>query len=146
MAILQNHFHQAQTKRNLWVAELDPNTKYEDVLKTEFWPNVARQMTPGDIITVRPADMSYFAELIVVYAAPTEDKGWIKVAELRYVHLDKTVPASDFDKEELYPKLAGVARWRVMKRSTNEVMVSNLATKDDAINWIKQFKAIHEAA
>lgn len=116
-------------------------TPFEDILRSEYWSHVAESklMRAGTFcrLEVIPADRSYLAELIVVDCGPQ----WADVRVLAYHEIAKLRRASAPDEvegEEFKADFTPGSKWRVLRKSDKAVMVSDLASKDDAELWIKK--------
>ena len=58
-----NNFSLAEYKRHIFAAQPEAGITLEEVLKAEYWSHVAKDITIGCIIEVRPVDGAYYAEL-----------------------------------------------------------------------------------
>ena len=59
-------FTSAEYRQNVWFATPARGTTVQDLLRREFWANVAQQVRVPDKIIVMLEDKSLYAELVVV--------------------------------------------------------------------------------
>lgn len=135
MKLIPNQLKQAEFARNILYAKPEANVTFEEVQKPEFWAHVAKPVKAGDRIEVVAADGSWFAELYVRSSAAQS----LNVAVMRYCDFSKKSEVEEPAKTEpeYEVKFAGRAKWRVMRKSDNAVMIEGLDTKEQAEEWIK---------
>lgn len=112
------------------------STKFEELLKPDYWAHVAQKFRPHTVITVIPEDGSYWAELLVVSC----DRLWARVAVLRHYDLTEveTSPeasASGVDAFEIQWK-GPTKKHCVVRKSDNAIVNEGIQTKADARLWI----------
>ncbi len=131
---LAEHAHQT------WVACPEPGIPADAMLDPKCWAHYARnpnmQISPSDIILVKPEDGTYFQELLVrdVFA------GGIKVQELRRVNLDKPAEEAEQDNEHEIKHSGPRLKWRVIRLADKRELVSGLPDKDAARDWLREHK------
>lgn len=155
--ILEGAFKQADFARNTYRINIGNGVTLDDVLKHDYWANVARFFSAdgGDLIEVLSDDKSFYAELIVLSASKVD----AKVAVLRVVQLgalnreviaDDTVFAAgeqaviakrgkiSADEFEVY--WAGAGKWCV-KRLSDKVKINDngFASKEEAENFLSLY-------
>lgn len=120
-------FAMAEQKRMVYTAFVEEGTKLDDVLKSDFWAHVAAKLSPMDEIIVLPDDMSFRAVLMVL------DKGtaWAKVALIHNVEIGKVETTSPAN-PDYEVKLRGPHKWSIVRKSDNQVIRENIATREDA--------------
>jgi hypothetical protein len=112
--------------RQVVVVNPPEGTPFEELLRPDYWSNVAFTITPGAHIEVVPDDSTYWAELLVRDVSPLS----VRVAVLRHVKFDELEPlgqASDYA-TKFIPSL----RWTVTRLSDNHRVAENLQTREDA--------------
>jgi len=57
--ITRSRFQLAAEVRNPWMVTCEKGTTVEQILDGGYWANIARLITPGDEIIVRPDDMAW---------------------------------------------------------------------------------------
>jgi hypothetical protein len=133
---LNTSFFYAEFQSKRYVCTIPADLKFEEVLKPSFWTHVGSMLKPWDRIEVRPDDVSFIAELVVVDAGQM----YAKVALLEKKVLDAIV--SDADEMTIDPPING--KFRV--RRGQDVVKDGLPTKKDAQRWIDDYKAGAKAA
>lgn len=131
MKLIESQFTSAEFSRNLWTVTPEPGTAFETVLKPEYWAHVAKKLRRGDRIEVLSEDNSYFAELIVLSAAPL----WAKVAVLRNVEL-ATAPKAEASQDDFEIKHRGKMKWSVLRKSDKAILKEGLDTREQAEAWL----------
>jgi len=109
-------------------------TKFEDVLKPDFWRHEAKNFEIGTQIQIEPDDGVWFAWTKVIDV----DKSGAKLAKLFYVELASSAETSVVDNYVV--RHAGpVKRWIVVKN--NEELQDGIATKLKAHAWAAEHAA-----
>lgn len=135
----------AEFERTIYTATPEHGTVFEDMLKPQYWANVAYKFKPGDRIEITAENGDWFAELMVVAAA----RLWAKVAVLRYVELAEAKltegqaasdlvgldPVDDYEVKWSGPSV----KWRVLRKADNHPLRDGFQTKDEAENWLKDY-------
>lgn len=131
-ALLHNEIwaREAGIKFNSWEAVPPAGTPFENVLKPEFWANVARRMKMGDKIIVMPRDGAWYGELLVWDAG----QNWAHVSgpAVERPAFDNA-PGVDDEFEIVSDPIDGVC---VKRRGTGQVLKKNCANAEDARVWI----------
>ncbi len=110
-----------------WVVTVEHGTTKEDILKPEFWTQVAIKLKPYNRIDIQADDGSFFAEFLVI----TCDKTYANVKELSWTELNTT---KEQPHEEFYAKWRGPhLKWSVIRSSDKEAVKEGMETKDLAI-------------
>lgn len=137
MHILQNRVRGAEYNRNIYSATPEYGTRYEDVIKPEYWKHVASTLRPTDRIEVVSEEGTWFAELFVVSVG----KQWAKVFPMRFIELSESTPNEQQGVATHAVEWRGPKRkWSVERNSDKEVIKDQFATKDDANAWLQQFQ------
>lgn len=131
--LLAEHAHQT------FVAVPEADTPPDALIDSKYWAHYAVNSTyelkPGDMILVKPEDGTYFAELMVRAVS----RGNVQVAEIRRVQLDKAqVPAEEDDHEIRHS--GSIKKWRVIRKADKRELISGLATRDAAIDWLREHR------
>jgi hypothetical protein len=104
---------------------LPAGVSLDDALKPEFWAHVTKRFRQYDMIRLVPEDGSFFAEVLVVIAAPN----FVKLKLLRDVPLtdDAEAPAAN---DLAYAEWGGPHdKWRVIRDSDKQVLHKQLPDK-----------------
>ena len=143
-----NNFSLAEYKRHIFAAQPEAGITLEEVLKPEYWSHVAKDITIGCIIEVRPVDGAYYAELYVANVDRRGQTPQVRVVLKSILQLNdaKTViPKAKKQDAEDAPKYKIV--WRgekalhtVTRISDNEIIRSEFPTKQDAETWLQRFE------
>jgi len=129
--ILQtNRINLQDSVRNYWVATVEPHITREDLLKPDFWANIAVAFKQFDRIEVRQDDGKFFAEYLIL----NSDKNSAYLKELTWLDLDDKPKGS---KAEFKYKYRGpYAKHSIIRTKDDSVMVEKLETKIDAEKWL----------
>ena len=135
MPILPKYVKGAEYVRNIFSATPPAGTKYEDMLKPEYWTHIAATLHPTDRIEVIPEDGVWFAELIVISCG----KNWAKVYPLRFVELSESAPEEAPVAGKYYVKWRGeVHKHGVIRFSDKVVVKSGFPTAAEAKAWLAE--------
>lgn len=137
MPILRNRVKSAEYVRNIFCATPEIGTKYEDVLKPEYWTHVSATLHPTDRIEVLAEDGAWFAELFVVSCG----KNWAKVCQLRFVELSESKPDEAPAAKFKVIWRGQVHKHAVLRVSDNEVIKGEFPTAAEAKKWLEQYEA-----
>jgi len=123
------NFQQAEYVRHIWLAETEPNTKPEDIVKPEYWLHLVKKIAKGHYIEVVSAEGDWLAKLyvrsvsasgVIVHMFPVERIG----AEPKKV-------------DSAYKIVLGAKKtWRVIRASDNVEMVAKLDLRSQAEDWL----------
>lgn len=130
-------FKQAEHERNIYHVDVEEKITQEDLLYPGFWAHVARQLRPRDRIEAHAEDGAWFAELLVIESGAN----FAKVAILRHVRLDATVPSESAGSVAgHYVKWRGhVKKWSVLRQADEAVLKEGLTTRGEAIAWLEDY-------
>jgi hypothetical protein len=137
IALRGSRFGLAEHKINHFAVEADADTTVEDLLRPEYWANVAPNLRPhgGDEITVICEDMSFRAHLWVVNAGHT----WANVQLIGEPIILKAQEAKEISVAEdsrVFVQWRGPHdRWCVMRREmdgTKTKIKVGLSSREDA--------------
>ena len=128
------HFKLADSVRTMRAITVEFGTKFEDVLKPEYFAHVAEDLRPWDVIEVRPEDETYFAHLLV----RSSGRNWAVVALL-----DKTDLAPGIEDVQDTPEYkvgwGGPAqKFRVIRLSDNMVVSKEHSDALSAQTWLHE--------
>jgi hypothetical protein len=132
--LASNKFKAAEFVRNVFAITPPPGVTIEDMLKREYWTNVAQSLAPMTRIEVLPRDGKFFAELIVTASG----KNWANVCLRDFVELDNFKAPAD---NAIYTvkHLGSDSGWAVIRNSDHEVMGDGFDTSDEATSWMENF-------
>lgn len=133
--ILVPYLTAAEYQRNEWVAKPEAGTSLEEMLVPAYWANVAKTMKQWDRVEVRPADGSWYAELLVRVVEPFA----VLVHVLRRVEFKPTLKAkSEIDVPEGYEiKFRGKAGWCIVRNDDNTILKEKEDSKEAALVWLQ---------
>lgn len=142
MAIRQHRMKLRDFGKNEWIVNAELGDTPEELLKPQYWANVAKELKSLDTIEVRAEDGSFYAKLLV----RDSGRAYAKVVFLPgypLVFKDITeVPEMDMD--EYVIKWAGPEfKFRVLRKKDNEVLKFGFTNKEEARKWvIEHIKAL----
>lgn len=123
-----NTFFYSEFVSKRYVCKVPAELSFDEVLKPSFWTHVGQMLKPWDRIEVRPEDLSYIAEVVVVEAGPL----FAKVALVD----KRALEVKSEDASALTIEFVG-GKHRVRRGS--DVMKGDFATKKDAQRWVDDF-------
>lgn len=139
--IRSGQIKQAEFARVVHYATPDAGTTVEQMMKPEFWANVAEKIKTGDRIEVVPVDGSYFVEFIVRLSS----RNSVVVFPLRIVPLEQNAAALSEDEDpDFYVKWRGGAKFCVMRKSDNTPVIENIETKEQAFREMSDYIKVHK--
>jgi hypothetical protein len=116
-----------------WIC-VSPATTPDDLMRPEFWANVARHLHRADTVEVHWDDASQFAELYVLDAG----RNWASVDILRHKSLKRPLLK---DQEQYDVGFNGpVDKFRITRRSDRQVIKAGFATEADALKYLSEHK------
>lgn len=141
LPLIENAFKLAEYERHVFAIQPEAGVTVEDIIKPEYWSNVAKALTQGALIEARAKDGAYFAQL---YVANVDKRGL--VPQVRIVVLQKydlnAAPAKVAKTTEgkLYKVVwrGDNAKHTVTLVASNEVVKDGFPSKKDAEDWIEQ--------
>ncbi len=110
----------------------EAGTAYEDLFDPSYFAHIALKLNVGDIIEVRPAEASYYAELYVW----AKGQGWAKVSVLNKIErpADTVVAPKGFSIDFV----EGASKHRVLRDSDRQVVAKGFDTPEAANAWLAQ--------
>lgn len=130
-------FAEAQFRRTVWFVDAPHNVSLKDIVRPEFWANVAPQLTARDRIEVYDEAGTYYAELMVTQVAEksaTKPQNWAAVKLMRLVDLTK----DDEEKTKALPAgfeakyLGPVQKWGIRRLSDGNIVVDKQISRKEA--------------
>lgn len=119
-----------------WHVTVSPDMPFDEVLKPDYWTNVARKMRPHQRVIVDCEDGSYTATLFV------------RSAQRLSAHVE-VISKSEFGKADTGPvdgksgfeiKWAGPShKHRIIRKSDNEVIQHGFETPEAADAWLGNY-------
>lgn len=136
MALAPGKLQSAEYSRNTWYFRADSEVSQEEILDPKFYVHVASRMKSGDRIEVMAGDLTWFVELLVVFA----EKSSVKVFPLTVHKLVK----DEKDEKDEFPdyiiRWAGdTAKHRVVRKADRSVMKSGFPTAEEARAWLRDY-------
>lgn len=121
-----------------WTVTVEEHTTIDDVLRSDFFANVANKMRPYDRIRVRVDTGEWYAELLVL----TCGRAWLKTVTIYHIDLtSKDIDQTQAERDDDYfvqyrgPHL----KFCVTRKSDRTSIKENLETKGAAIEWMASF-------
>ena len=133
--LFESHFRQAAYATNRWNVVPPDGATLEDMLARDFWANVSRRMTPGDIIEVHAPDGRWFAELYV-RAAFRNEATVVVLRSIEFDDVDVTLPTVEYIVKYRNP----VKRYGVVRKSDNHLMKDEFQTAELAEAWLRDYR------
>ncbi len=120
---------------NTWHASVGLEDTLEEITQSSFFAHISRKLRMSDRIIVDREDGTHVAELRVMNAGDN----WAKV-EVIYEHDPSTyesdlfegIPPTDYE-----VKWRGGAKWSVIRKADNAVLMENIVSKLDAEIWLR---------
>lgn len=133
--LLPPQFLDAEYQRRDTIAKPEAGTTLLEMQDPAYWANVAKTLKPMDRIEVRPADGTWWAELLVRVVEPQS----VRVHVLRTVEFHKPARAdASPDVADGYEvKHRGAQRgWCVIREHDAAVLVEKQASHEAAVAWL----------
>ena len=136
--LISPNFAEAQYRRTVWFVNASHNVTLKEIIKPEYWANVAPQLSVKDRIEVYAEDGTYYAELMVTQLpqkTETKQVNWAAVKLMRVVDLTKDEEAgkvplpAGFVAKFLDPK----RKWGIERKSDGNILVDKQASEVEAI-------------
>ena len=132
-------FGPAESKRNVWVADIDPKLIVDDILEPGYWAHVAAQMTPMDLIEARWEDGARIVTLRVLYCERT----YAKVRLVATEELGGIVAEAPESVKKHYVEWKGTTlKHCVIRKSDGMVVSSGHREKNGAIAWMVEHEKV----
>lgn len=135
--IKERYFKEQAFRQNTWIATPEKGVRLEDVLKPEFWANVAKLLRAPDKIIVMAEDKSFYCELVVFDSYATR-------AEVRvFGEPIFDDPAKRHIAESDYGVVDGGLnkRWTIIQKSDGRELKADgtLHTREAAEIWLRDY-------
>jgi len=134
-----NRFAVTVNVSNHWTATVPTGTPIAHLFIPQFWANrnVGNVMTIGDVIVARPDDLAWWCELLVVGTSPLSNEATVRM--LRCVEFEDVHKPDDISPNDpYYTEHRGLTdKWIVVRRLDGHVMAKGLATRQAAMQHIK---------
>lgn len=112
----------------------EANTPYGDLLNPAYFAHIAPKVNAGDVLEVRPAEGTYYAELYVWAKGPS----WLQVSELVKIERPQHSALPALNKAFSIDFVEGPAKHRVIRKSDSQVMAQHFDSPDAANAWLAQ--------
>jgi hypothetical protein len=123
---------EAQFVQNRHAVRPEASTAYEDVLDPGYFAHIAPKLNANDIIEVRPAEGSYYAELYVWSKGPN----WAQVSELKRIERPASGVLPSANKAFSIEFVDGPAAHRVIRNSDRGVVAQGFNSPETANAWL----------
>lgn len=110
------------------------NTPFLHLLDPAYYANIAPKLNAGDILEVRPAEGSYYAELYVWGKGPN----WAQVSLLRRIDRPADAALPSANKAFSIEFVEGPFKHRVIRNSDRAVVAHGFDSPDAANAWLLQ--------
>lgn len=117
---------------------VEEGTKFDDVLKSEFYANVAPLLIPYDRIRVRTDTGAWYAELLVLSCG----RNWAKVKKLFYMELateDTDMGTAEDDAEYKVCFRGPNLKHSVIRVADKSVLKEGCETNAEAKIWLAEY-------
>lgn len=137
--LLERQFTVAENVRQEIVIMPEIGTTMEEMQNPAYWSHVASRLRAWDRIEVRPADGTWWAELVVRVVQPFA----VRVHVLRLVKFpDAQRAAAGSDVPPGYViSQRGARGWTVVRETDNEVLKDKEQTRGHAVAWLDAYLA-----
>ena len=140
--LMPKRFKVKEFMRTTFVAVAEQGTTQEDLLRPDFWSNIAAQVKPWDEIEVLSDDGTFYGEYLVLSCSKT----WVKVKEMRYEDLTqgakKTngVGVAEESQSEFSVKWRGpVLKWCVIRILDKQPIKDGFVSEADARTALDEY-------
>lgn len=131
--LLETQFADAEYRRRDMIATPEAGTGLEEMLNPLFWSHVAKGLKAWDRIEVRPADGTWWAELIVRVVQPFA----VRVHVLRYAEFRRSTGSEAAEVPAGYEiKNRGRDGWAVIRTEDKAVLHEKDPSRDHAVAWL----------
>lgn len=139
MKLSNPRFSLYEYQNQMWTATAETGTTLEDVLKPDYFANIANKLQQYDRICVRVDTGEWYAELLVVACG----KNWAKTVSVLDVEFSESVN-DDEGRNEVFEAFSVAFRgphckWSVIRKSDSEVIKEHCATKSEAQGWLASY-------
>lgn len=117
---------------NNWGVMAQMGTTPEDVLKSDYWLNVAGKLRPGDKVHIRAEDMSWYLTVMVMQAEPK----FATVEKLELYRFANNGDDSGPQGDLIIKWKGGPAMHIIQRRSTGQVVKEGFRVRSDAMMWM----------
>jgi len=143
MALTPTRIKLAEFDRSTYAINPPAGSEFEEVLDPRYWAHLAGQLRVGDVLEVKPDDMSWWALLLVTQVGLVQANVAVLIGP---VQIDGADVAPDPELEDHVLRFAGGRmRWCVLRVSDREYVFSG-GTRDEAVAWMESRAAAVAAA
>lgn len=135
-SLTESRLREAAFWRNEFAINPEVGTTLDDMKAEAYWAHVAKKLRPWDKIEARAEDGSFYAVFIV----RDSGRNWAKV-EMISLYLFSIPGVTDrtpADPEYIVKYSGPHTKYRVMRKSDNQIMRDGFATQADGDQWIKE--------
>lgn len=136
VSLTESRMREAAFWRNEYVAHPEEGTTLEDMKSDSYWAHVSKKLRPWDKVEVHAEDGSFMATFIV----RDSGRNWAKVEMISsHVFAGGSVSEHTPGDPGYFAKWSGPhTKWRVIRKSDNQIMREGFALQGDADQWIKE--------
>jgi hypothetical protein len=135
--ITPNRLTTHEHRHKIFFADIPSGHILSQLMEPAYWAHVVNKVNIGDEIIALAEDNLYRAHLLVL----GKGVGWVQTYCLQFDELTKPfeMPA-DADTSYIVEFSGNMHKWRVRRRSDNLVLVSQLKTRDEAVQFLRQYQ------
>lgn len=119
--------------RTTWIAEIPANTAVEDILKPEYWADVANRVRRRDHIEADWIDGTRLVVLRILGVG----SDFVKVQKMAEYEFAATAK-SGIDNFEVKWIAPGTHKFGIIRKSNKEYVETGFDSSNDADDWLKQ--------
>ncbi len=132
--------HPAEHYQTVFWHEPAVGTEFQDLLKTEYWTHVARQMRPFTVVKIVPEDLSYYAELLVTAVGPLSASMQVLREPLK-ITANQATGDNEFEIKWVSP----TRKFGVVRKSDGSMLKDGFETKERADTWRRDHSKVMAA-
>jgi hypothetical protein len=136
--LVPNRLTTHEHRHKIFFADIPAGHILTHLMEPSYWAHIAMKVNTGDEIIALAEDNTYRAHLLVLQ----KGTGFVQVYCLQFDELTKPfeMPA-DADTAYIIEHSGNRHKWRVKRRSDNQVLISELKTRDEAVSYLRQYQA-----
>jgi hypothetical protein len=132
VALNVSRWSEAQFKQSRHAVSPEANTPYLHLFDPAYFAHIAPKVNANDVIEVRPAEGSYYAELYIWSKGPN----WLQVSELRKIDRPSSGVLPSVDKNFSVEFVEGPSAHRVIRNSDRGVVAQGFDSPETANTWL----------
>lgn len=130
-------FALAEQVRTVYCATAEAGVTFKQMLETDYWAHIARQLKAYDLIECRSDDGTFWGLAVALEVG----RNWAKLHQLQYVALDtkdvaQTRTAKEADAAYRVEWKGPVKKHTVIRNKDDAIVHEGAASKNDAQAWL----------